>query len=204
MENTPIDQVPAEQVSERSAIKELWHKANEGFYAKKEDFVNYLRRQNIWDERAYPKVVEKIKERKNLTEEEKREIIEEIRKRLLELANLGIKNDANLYEGIMILESLGEVGLIRERVNRGHRMITGELHYDLAKAILEYGDDGQSEAMLRDWLKERGQTNLTDFEDTKYFQERLFIINNSFNAFAKAHGLPDNCLTCHMKDRGRD
>ena len=191
METTPISTNSTEQIPEQLSVEERWQKARKDFDAKKVDFLNYLQKQDIWDETAYPKTKEKILARKNLTEDEKKRIIEEIRKKSLELAEAAMNDDANLYEGIKILESLGEIESIKERAKQGHRMITGELHYDLAKVVLEHGSDEQAEAMLKDWLKERGQTNLTDFEDTKYFRERLFIINDSFNAFANAHGLPD-------------
>ena len=107
------------------------------------------------------------------------------------LALEAMQDDANLYEGIQLLEEIGDIEPIRARINQGYRMNIGELNYDLAFATLHYGTDQQIEVMIKDWLKERGQTNLAEFEETRYFKERLSIINDSFNAFAKAHGLPE-------------
>lgn len=196
MEKIDLSSVPTETEDSKSAetkdtaesIREQQRASEIIFEEKKSEYTRFLQFWDIWDKNLYSEVKEKV-ERENLFPEHRDSFLACVREMQFEMATAALENDANLYQAFLILESLGETDLIKARADKSPRTVTGELYYYLALAILDYCSDDKAEALIKEWVTERGG-EIVNLENTKYFKERLTVIGNSFSAFAQAQGLP--------------
>lgn len=134
-----------------------------------------------------------IEKNSNLNQEEKERLIDKVKGYLLEIADLGVNNDVYLY-CLDIYDSLGAVDKIKARIKKGYRSQYGWLDVALARAVFEHGDEEQSEALLKDWIKENEVTepDFSGFEECKYFREKLAIISEQYKIFANKYNLPED------------
>ncbi len=137
-------------------------------------------------------LIEEIKQKK-ISDEAKALLINEMKEKLLELADATFSKGNSFYPGLQIYESLGKIDTIKDRVARGHKDSNGRLNYDLARATLDYGTEEQAEELMKDWLSERpvDSTTLHTFSETRYFKEKLDIIRENYKKFAVKNKLPE-------------
>ena len=168
--------------------------SDEMFLQKLEEMRSFLRLNNINPAPKSPEELSVLEEKLKQTEGGEK-LIEGIKSLMLEVANLAVVHDANLYLAFQYFETLGLKNRIKERVDKGCRTESGELYYDLTLASLEYGSDDQAENVLREWVTDKQRGDFPEaFQGTKYFKERLPVIREAYKEFAQKNNLPDSIV----------
>src|SRR3989344_5812790 len=136
-------------------------------------------------------VSENLKRQDMYTTEAQEKIMTEFREAFTEVAEAALAQDTSLYTAFRYFKALGREDKIRERVQKGYPTIDGDHNFDLLRACLEYGTDAQAESALREFLKGSSPkyTILEQLQETRYFKERLEIIERAYNQFAQQSGL---------------
>ncbi len=115
-----------------------------------------------------------------------RPVREEIRLKLLRVANQTISEDKNLRLAFAFLRCAGYPEPIKARIEKGIRTSSDQLSYDLMKAMCLYGDPQQIATHLPEYIAERGLIDMNDF-----FEGDLWRLRNAHEHYNLKYGLPN-------------
>ncbi len=129
-----------------------------------------------------------IDEKTDITEHEKQELRQLLKKRLFRLADVCFDTDRNIFIGLQIYRHYRNIDAIKQRLQKGI-YTRGFINSDLVKATLDFEEEVQSEQALHTLIQ--AGMSPEPCANTAYMERRMKPIKEAYRMFARKHHLPE-------------